>query len=217
MAVMVASASILTFAACAEENVGTQGGTEAPGNIMSTTTVPCIQETTVCSDCTTTYLPYTSTDPEIPNVIMQVDILSAGTVYAPYSEMVYITDGLLNGDGYLMFMSVSSRLKEIEDQIPEVPLNDVTAIRIDAPEHVGVRFDGTVDVYDENYELLAEDLTLAEVYEKGTNGWQTSKAYLFFRVTGSVKNVGDYQKVTCNAYFFEVLFAPPEHYPVPHA
>ncbi len=198
LAVFLIFTSLLTLISCgADLNCTTEGA-------VSTTTQSAVLETTVGDSCTTTAPPpvFTSNDPSLPAIILNVKIIAGGIGYEPYSEMIYFTDGSVIGDGYLMFVSVPTRLKEIAAQIPSIPLDEETEIAVIS----GEEFNGMVDVYGEDYELLAEDMTLSEVYEKGTWIWQNTTVYLYFEVSEHAEYAGSYEKGLCNAYFFKTTF-----------
>ncbi len=149
---------------------------------------------------------FTSSRDDIAPLYPEVHLYSAdGRELAYYSELVWLMDGMLIGDGALIFMSVSSRLPAIEDMIPLVELGGTPEIRLSAREGVTVQFKNTVNVYGEDYLMLAENVPLESLWERGNAEWQGREVYVYFTATFS-DDTPDYEKITCNGYFVKVKF-----------
>ena len=164
---------------------------------------------TTCLDhgCTTEFVTeMTSSKDDIAPLDPHVTVLDAnGNEMEYYSELVYFTDGMVVGDGILMFMSVSSRLPQIKEKIPIVDPCGIPTIVSTAREGVSVKGGTHVNVYGEDYALLAERLPISELCEKGNTDWKGMIVYVYFTVLFT-DETPDYEKRTENGYFMQISF-----------
>lgn len=140
-----------------------------------------------------------------------------GTETEMYASVVSYSNGSVSGDGPLVFMSEAEHFAMIEKDIPLTYLDKGAFIHVPEIERTEATYGNTVCVYDENYERLAQDLTLSEVYERMTAEWKDRTLYLSFSVwfvkdtepklhTHNMYYVKAYTKVTEE----EPAFAPME-------
>lgn len=158
--------------------------------------------------CTTTAPPqeFTSSRDDVAPLAPSVTLYDAnGNELALYSELIWFTDGIVVGDGMLMFVSVQNHLKTIAENIPLVSFGGTPEIVATAREGVSVRGGETVNVYDEDYALLAERLPLRALWEMGNAEWKGKLVYIYFTVRFS-DDTPDYEKSSENGYFVKVMF-----------
>ncbi len=211
MALLLACTMLTALAACGITPEDTQPSTEPNQTHYMCTNPEFTTETTYDPNhaCTTTApsQEFTSSRDDIEPLYPSVKMFDAsGEEIELYSELVYFTDGMVVGDGALILMSVSSRLPAIAEQIPLVHLGGTPEIVATAREGVSIRGGETVNVYDENYQLLAERLQLADLHEKGNAEWQGKLVYIYFTVLFT-DDTPDYEKRTENGYFVKTVFA----------
>ncbi|MBE6758929.1 MAG: hypothetical protein E7554_02425 [Ruminococcaceae bacterium] len=115
-------------------------------------------------------------------------------------------------DGDLKSMSIYEYLSDFADDIPSVELGSAPEFRVAVGEEVEI--DGetvdvyeimgreTVDVYSEDYRLLAEYVPLEELTARGESEWAGQTVYLFFNVRFYWSN-GDYDMI---GYFVRTTF-----------
>ncbi len=201
LSMILAAAMLLAMAACSDDPE------ETLIDPVETTLYP-VESTLGDHDCTTTAPPqeFTSSRDDIAPLAPVVTLYDAkGNELALYSELVYFTDGMVVGDGALMFMSVSSRLSAIAEDIPLVSFGGTPKIVATAREGVSVRGGETVNVYGEDYKLLAERVPLADLWEKGISDWNGKMVYIYFTVAFA-DETPDYEKRTENGYFVKTAF-----------
>ncbi|MBQ9121007.1 MAG: hypothetical protein IJY12_01435 [Clostridia bacterium] len=173
-----------------------------PGALAPEDTTPCAITTPM-----PTTPAITSSWNEVPPLTNQVELLDGeGCALETYSEMIWLMDGILVGDGYLMFQSVPDRLSAIDDQIPLVNLNGVPTVRVMVGETETARGGDTVSVYGEDYAELANRVSWAEVLSRGEDEWSGRTVYLYFTVNYSSTYSADYTKEISTAYFVKTTF-----------
>ncbi|MBO5110719.1 MAG: hypothetical protein J6B71_10315 [Clostridia bacterium] len=173
-----------------------------PGDRVPSDTTPCAITTPA-----PTTPDVTSSRTDVPPLTGQVELLDGeGNVLPAYSELIWIMDGTLVGDGMLMFQSVSSRLPAIAAQIPSVTLNGVPTVRIVTNDTETARGGQAVSVYGEDYSQLANRISWEEVVSRGQTEWFGRTLYLYFSVTYSSTYSPDYTKEMSTAYFIKVQF-----------
>jgi hypothetical protein len=159
-----------------------------------------------CTTATSNLDVFTSSRDDIAPLAPVVTLYDAtGEALAPYSELVWFTDGTVVGDGALMFMSVTSRLSDIADEIPRVHFSGTPRVEATAREGVSIRGGETVNIYGEDYKLLAERIPISELWEKGNAEWKGQLVYIYFTVLFS-DETPDYNKSTENGYFVKTVF-----------
>ena len=159
-----------------------------------------------CTITTSSWDVFTSSRDDIAPLAPVVTLYdSTGEELALYSELVWFTDGSVVGDGALMFMSVTSRLPAIADQIPLAHFSGTPSVEATAREGVSIRGGETVNIYGEDYRLLAERVPISELWEKGNAEWQGRLVYIYFTVIFS-DETPDYEKRTENGYFVKTVF-----------
>ncbi len=212
-ACLLASAFLLMIASCgAVEYCGVPTTSEPTTDVCDggcTTTWNETYPTTCNGGCTTTAPSWemTSSRDDIAPLDPEVHLYDAdGRELELYSELVWFMDGMLIGDGALIMMSVSSRLPAIAERIPLVDLGGTPEVRLSAREGVTIHFKNTVNVYGEDYALLAENVPLDALREKGSAEWQGRTVYVYFTATFS-DDTPDYDKSTCNGYFVKTSFS----------
>lgn len=194
---------LVTMASCTNIDEG------SPGDMTETTTDSGDAEETTCidHDCTTVIdTEMTSSREDIAPLEPSVTIFDAnGCEMEYYSELVYFTDGKVVGDGALILMSVSSRLPQIKEKIPIVDPCGTPTIVSSAREGVSVKGGTHVNVYGEDYALLAERLPISELWEKGNTDWKGMVVYVYFTVMFA-DETSNYEKRTENGYFMKMDF-----------
>ncbi len=214
--VLLAFASIFALVSCMDFGTPTEGVTTTfPAPVLTTappdTTPSPPTETTACTDCTTTASAVAT--PIEPHAYL---LFPDGTAQDLHKELLWYTDLQLYsdgssapmiGDGHLMLMSVKSYGPSIADQISDVTL--VRGTELVRFGGVGVLTSGgeTCDVYDENFDLIGEGLTIDEVVEKGEGEWKGRSLYVYFKVKFYVPITGQWEKATMNGYFIRAVFA----------
>ncbi len=124
-----------------------------------------------------------------------------------HSKMQTGEDGMGSGfiaDGYLAFYSVQQYLAGHAAEIPEVVLGEYSRIMVTASGKTSVPLQH-LQVYDETYEILERDMTLADVFEKGKTEWKGKEVYLYFDITFS-DNRSDYEESLCKGFFIKTTF-----------
>lgn len=201
----------LSVAGCAAQRAPSSGGvtdtTVATDTTAATTTAADAADsgTTAASDTTGIVMPE-----DIPPMEAKVEIIGVGGVALPYYiEMVCFSDGMLEGDGALMFQSVPNHLPHIADRIPSVDLGDAPAIRATAREGVSVSGGETVDVYGEDYAPLEQHVPIAELVSRGSALWAGRTVYVHFNVRFKLTDTPGYVKSSTDAYFIKTTFPSP--------
>ena len=210
MALLLACVMLIALAACGITPEHTHPSTKPDELYYPCTDPEWTTETTYDPNhaCTTTATPqmFTSSRDDIEPLYPSVTMFDAdGNELTLYSELVYFTDGTVVGDGALILMSVSSRLPAIAEKIPLVNLGGTPEIVKTAREGVSIRGGETVNVYGEDYKLLAERVPLADLWEKGNAEWSGKLVYIYFTVLFT-DETPDYEKRTENGYFVKTTF-----------
>jgi hypothetical protein len=210
MALLLACVILTSLSSCGINPEHTHPSTEPNETHYMCTDPEWTTETTydLNHSCTTTAPPqmFTSSRDDIEPLSPFVTMLDAnGNELAVYSELVYFTDGTVVGDGALILMSVSSRLPAIAEKIPLVNIGGTPEIVKTAREGVSIRGGETVNVYGEDYKLLAERVPLADLWEKGSAEWSGKLVYIYFTVLFT-DETPDYEKRTENGYFVKSVF-----------
>lgn len=210
MTLLLACVMLIALAACGITPEHTHPSTKPDELYYPCTDPEWTTETTYDPNhaCTTTATPqmFTSSRDDIEPLHPSVTMFdAAGNELALYSELVYFTDGTVVGDGALILMSVSSRLPAIAEKIPLVNLGGTPEIVKTAREGVSIRGGETVNVYGEDYKLLAERVPLADLWEKGNAEWSGKLVYIYFTVLFT-DETPDYEKRTENGYFVKTVF-----------
>ncbi len=199
-AILLILGSILTLASCNDADAfeSSTGTTTAETTTDTSTTAP------------------SPVIVETPPLTYEVKFIGAnGKEFTPFDESMFFTDIVIygdgsysetTGDGYLAFYSVQNYIPLIADKIPTVTPDENAEIVITARDGVSFEEITAVDVYGEDYLLLAEDMTLAEVCEKGQNEWKGQLLYLYFDV-GFHDTDASYSKSARNGYFVKMIFA----------
>ena len=200
---------LLGVVSCASEPLATS----RPEETMPTVVAPVVTTPTLTDNlhaCTTPVLtepPATSSWNEAPPLTNQVELIDGeGNVLDTYSELIWIMDGSMIGDGLLMFQSVPNRLPAIADQIPAVILDAVPAVRIIINDTETAHGGEAVSVYGEDYTQLAHRITWEEVLSRGKTEWQGRLLYLYFSVNYDSTYSPDYTKSMSTAYFVKTVF-----------
>lgn len=203
LVVGLALAILLCAASCgADSFVTTPVPTPAP-TTPSVTTDPMH----ACTTPTPTEPPATSSWNEVPPLTNQVELIDGeGNVLDTYSELIWIMDGSLIGDGLLMFQTVPTRLPAIADQIPSVFLDAAPTVRIIINDTETAHGGEAVSVYGEDYTQLAHRITWEEVLSRGKTEWQGRLLYLYFSVNYDSTYSPDYTKSMSTAYFVKTVF-----------
>ena len=193
--VLLAALLTLTFCGVAPEAplVG------PPGDLVpsETTPVPTAPAVTTSND-------------NVPALTNHVELVSGeGNVLEVYSELIWIMDGSLVGDGYLMFRSVPNRLPAIAEQIPLVVLNDVPTVRIVTSDTETAHGGEVVSVYGEDYSELAFRISWEEALFRGQTEWCGRMLYLHFSVNYDSTYSPGYTKSMSTAYFVKTIFPRP--------
>lgn len=210
MALLLACVMLIALAACGITPEHTHPSTNSTPTQNVCTDPEFTNQTTYDPNhaCTTTAPSqmFTSSRDDIEPLYPSVTMFDAdGNELALYSELVYFTDGMVVGDGALILMSVSSRLPAIAEKIPLVNLGGTPEIVKTAREGVSIRGGETVNVYGEDYKLLAERVPLADLWEKGNAEWSGKLVYIYFTVLFT-DETPDYEKRTENGYFVKTVF-----------
>jgi hypothetical protein len=149
----------------------------------------------------------TSSWDEVPPLTNQVELIDGeGNVLDTYSELIWIMDGSLIGDGLLMFQSVPNRLPAIADQIPSVILDAVPTVHIIINDTETAHGGQAVSVYGEDYSELAVRISWDEVISRGKAEWKGKLLYLYFSVNYDSTYNPDYGKSMSTAYFVKTTF-----------
>ncbi len=209
LATLLILGSLLTLVACDHTD-----DNETTASTNETTT-----EFTADSSTTPISTQKPNTPVETPPITYEVKFIGAnGKEFSPFEESMFFTDiqiysngeySELTGDGYLAFYSVQNYLPMSVDKIPTVTLDEASEIVITAREGVSFEDITTVDVYGEDgeaYQRLAEDMTLAEIVEKGKNEWKNELLYLYFDV-GFGDTGASYNKSVRNGFFVKTFFS----------
>lgn len=143
----------------------------------------------------------TSAADDASDGIVSVNIIAAGGApVAPYRDMVYTRKGSFVADGRLMFFPVSEVLPDFADEVPAVTLDENSKVEITA---VDKKASGgkTLHVYGEDFSLLMETQSMAEILAHGNTDWAGKTVYLYFTVTEQSRTTE-----SCYAYFVKVTF-----------
>lgn len=138
----------------------------------------------------------------------KVELIGQNGASLPYfSAILWSFDGMMAADGELMFLSVSEFLPGYADQIPLVEPGETPEIRATAREGVEINNPQAVDVYDEDFALLAERVPLSELSARGKAQWPGKTVYLYFDVTFRLTENGKYLRGSSSGYFVKTTFA----------
>ena len=185
------------------------GGETTPTDTLPVVTTPA-PTTFADHACTTpvpTEPPVTSSWDGVPPLTNQVELLDGeGKLLDTYSELIWIMDGSLIGDGLLMFQTVPNRLPAIADQIPLVDLVETPTVRIIIKDTETARGGEAISVYGEDYTQLAQRITWEEVLSRGKTEWKGRLLYLYFSVNYDSTYSPDYTKSMSTAYFVKTIF-----------
>ncbi len=201
-------AMLLALPACGKAAEAPQTTTAATSattaGIVDTTTT-----TTATAATTEGAAPIVTTPAIEPEVIF---VGRDGTEVIPHRELAWTRDivtysdgrtSQLDGDGYLMFYSIPNLLPSIADKIPTVTsVSTDSPIRVKVREGVTYEIPGTVEAYDENFQLVTADLAAHTFTNTPT------LKYLFFTITFS-DETAEYEKTVEYGYFVKILPGEP--------
>ena len=191
VSLILTAALLVCAAACAQEPTA-----DLP---HCTTTAPLIS--TTCPDGSPTTSSRADIPPLQPSVAMYDE---SGKAQELHEALAYYTDGMLVGDGPLMFFSLPNYMRANDADIPLVTPSGDLRLALSAREGVTVTYRG-VSVYDSNMTLIAEDIPIESLVERGRSEWQGETVTVYFSV-GFQDSTPDYEKRTSFGYFFRLAF-----------
>lgn len=194
---LVLLAVLVSSVACGTEQEEDMYG--PPGDLVPLDTTPTPTDPAV-----------TSSNDNVPPLTNRVELVNGeGTVLEVYSELIWVMDGSMVGDGMLMFQSVPNRLPAIAEKIPSVVLSGVPTVRIITSDTETAHGGDAVSVYGEDYSELAHRISWEEVLSRGQTEWAGRTLYLHFSVNYNSTYTPEYTKCMSTAYFAKTTFPQP--------
>ena len=201
-ALMLAAGMLFALASCGKQpTVPTENGNTTEPRQDEVMTEPKENGETITPN-ETTGAPdeSTSADDDGEGTVSVNVIAAGGAPVAPYRDMVYTRNGSFVADGRLMFFPVSEVLPDFADEVPAVTLDENSKVEITA---VDKKASGgkTLHVYGEDFALLMETQSMAEILAHGREELAGKTVYLYFTVTEQGRTTE-----SCYAYFVKVTF-----------